>query len=231
MKQVIRPEITVVIELLKKQYGIREMQPHNDPLAELVRTILSQNTSDANSHPAFKALREKFPGFDQMLEAPLEEIERPIRGGGLARIKAQRIRETLREIKRKQGNLDLEFLKNMPVERAREWLVDLPGVGYKTASCVLLFAFGSPVMPVDTHIFRVTKRLGLIGEGISLVEAHIRLNEIVPPADVYEFHVLTIEHGRRTCIARRPRCASCVLNEVCRECQLSQRCVKEDGED
>jgi endonuclease III len=215
------PDIREILILIKRQYGSRQFKPHNDPISELVLTILSQNTADSNSRPAFQALRKTFPGYDQILEASLEEIEQPIRGGGLARIKAQRIREALLEIKRQRGSLDLEFLKEMPLDEAREWLVRLPGVGYKTAGCVLLFAFGRPALPVDTHIFRVSRRLGLIRMEASLLEAHCVLAKLVPPEDVYEFHVLMIEHGRRTCLARSPHCSGCILSNLCKGCQLS----------
>jgi endonuclease III len=214
-KAVNSPDIGEILKLLEKQYGKRQLIPHNDPVSELVLTILSQNTADTNSRPAFKALREAFPDYDQITEASLEEIEQPIKGGGLARIKAQRIREALREIKRKRGKLDLEFLKNLPLAEAREWLIELPGVGYKTASCVLLFALGRPALPVDTHVFRVSRRLGLVRENASLMEAHTRLAELVPSADVYEFHVLIIEHGRSICLARSPNCSLCVLENLC----------------
>jgi endonuclease III len=214
------PDIGEILGLLERQYGKRQLMPHHDPVSELVLTILSQNTADANSRPAFQALRRTFPQYEKILEATLEEIEQPIRGGGLARIKAQRIREALREINLKQGKIDLGFLADMPLAEAREWLVRLPGVGYKTASCVLLFALGKPALPVDTHIFRVSRRLGLIREGASLAEAHTRLAEIVPPADVYEFHVLMIEHGRRICLSRRPKCPACVIKDGCPGRQL-----------
>jgi endonuclease III len=209
------PEIQEIFEALKKQYGSRRFEPHHDPISELVLTILSQNTADTNSRPAFQSLREAFPDYNDILEATIEQIEKPIKGGGLGRIKAQRILEALQEIKRRQGLLDLDFLNDLPLTEARDWLTSLPGVGYKTANCVLLFALGKPALPVDTHIFRVSKRLGLIRKEASLIEAHKVLAQKVPPEDIYEFHVLMIEHGRRTCIARQPHCALCPLNLRC----------------
>lgn len=128
---------------------------------------------------------------------------------------SRRIKESLQEIKHQRGNLNLDFLADMPVPEAREWLKRLPGVGNKTANCVLLFALGKPALPVDTHIFRVTRRLGLIGERSSLEDAHRILEQIVPAEEIYEFHVLAIEHGRKICIARRPHCPACILKEVC----------------
>ncbi len=215
------PEIREILALLEKQYGSRQFEPHHDPVSELVLTILSQNTSDSNSRPAFQALRKAFPGYERILEADPEEIEKEIKGGGLARIKAGRIQAALLEIKRQKGSLDLGFLKQMPLSEAKEWLVHLPGVGYKTACCVLLFSFGRPALPVDTHIFRVSRRLGLIREAASLQEAHKELAALVPPADVYEFHVLMIEHGRSTCLARSPHCPGCILKDLCRSRKLT----------
>jgi endonuclease III len=210
-----KPSVLSIMESLEKQYGKREIKPHHDPIAELVLTILSQNTSDINSRPAFKSLTTSFPTWEQVLQAKPVELAETIRRGGLARIKASRIQQSLLEINRRKGTLDLAFLKNMPISEARDWLMELPGVGSKTASCVLLFAMGRPTLPVDTHIFRLSKRLGLINNNSSLRNAHIFLESVVPPDLVYEFHVLMIEHGRRICIARRPRCPECTLNPVC----------------
>jgi endonuclease III len=212
--------IREILKILEKQYGSRRFEPHHDPISELVLTILSQNTADTNSRPAFQALRQRFTSYEDILEASIEQIEEPIKGGGLGRIKAQRIREALRNIKDQRGKLDLDFLNAMTVPEARDWLISLPGVGYKTASCVLLFAFGMPVLPVDTHIFRVSGRLGLIQAKATLKEAHEKLGRLVPPAEIYEFHVLIIEHGRRTCTAQRPRCTQCALSPVCPAYQL-----------
>jgi endonuclease-3 len=210
-----RPRIVSIVKLLEKQYGRRELKPHRDPIAELVQTILSQNTSDTNSRPAFKSLTTAFPTWEQVLQAKLIEIAETIRRGGLAQIKASRIQQSLLEIKRRKGTFDLAFLENIPVSEARAWLMELPGVGSKTANCVLLFALAIPALPVDTHIFRLSKRLGLINNDSSLKDAHIFLESIVPSDLMYEFHVLMIEHGRRICIARHPRCSECTLNPIC----------------
>ncbi|MDD5701921.1 MAG: endonuclease III [Dehalococcoidales bacterium] len=210
-----KADIKTVLELLKRQYGSRQLEPHHDPLAELVLTILSQNTSDINSRPAFAALKQAFNNWDDMADADVDTIEGIIRGGGLGWIKARRIKESLREIKRQRGDLDLGFLAEIPFPEARGWLKRLPGVGNKTANCVLLFALGKPALPVDTHIYRVTRRLGLIEGKSSLEDAHRILEQIVPAEKIYEFHVLTIEHGRNTCIARRPHCPACILKEIC----------------
>jgi len=208
-------EITSVLSQLKKQYGYSEFKPHNDPLTELVLTILSQHTSDKNSRQAFKALKEAFGNWEDLLHADIEEITGIIKSGGLALIKAQRIQQSLRDIKHKRDTLNLDFLSGMTVPEAREWLKQLPGVGDKTANCVLLFALGKPALPVDTHIFRVTKRLELIGQKTTLEEAHRLLEKMVPADNFYEFHVLIIEHGRRVCIAQHPRCPQCILKNIC----------------
>jgi endonuclease-3 len=208
-------KIEKLLDLLIKQYGARRLIPHYDPLTELVRTILSQNTSDVNSRPAFQALKEAFGSWQEIIQADTETVAELIKGGGLGSIKARRIQQALLEIQRRRGKLDLNFLGRMPVPEAREWLKQLPGVGDKTANCVLLFALGKPALPVDTHIFRVSKRLGLIQENASFEVAHQRLESMVPAENVYQFHVSMIEHGRRTCIARRPDCPQCVLNLIC----------------
>jgi len=209
------PKIESVIDLLRTQYGRRYLEPNCDPLGELVQTILSQNTSDINSRPAFKALKANFGKWEDILTAHIDTIARVISAGGLGKIKAQRIQQSLLQIQQKQRKLDLSFLDSLPLTEARDWLKQLPGVGNKTANCVLLFALGKPALPVDTHIFRVAKRLTLLREQANLEEAHEILERALPPLDIYEFHVLMIEHGRRTCLAQRPRCFFCVLSQVC----------------
>jgi endonuclease III len=204
-----------ILLLLEERYGKLTLLPTHEPLAELVKTILSQNTSDVNSRPAFQSLISTFGTWEKILTADTGLIAETIKRGGLAQIKAERIQKALQGIKQKRGTLHLDFLADMPVTEAREWLKDLPGVGNKTANCVLLFALGKPALPVDTHIFRVTKRLGLIRNKASLEEAHQSLEKQVNPQDIYEFHVLLIEHGRKTCIAQRPRCLECILKKIC----------------
>jgi endonuclease III len=210
-----RPDIKLILELLVKQYGHRSFTPHHDPVAELVRTILSQNTSDANSRPAFTALMDAFRSWENIMQADTDAIAGVIKSGGLGRIKAERIQQALQEIVKKQGKLDLGFLENLPVPEARERLKELPGVGNKTANCVLLFALGKPALPVDTHIYRLSGRLRLIRQKASLDESHRLLELQVPPENIYEFHVLMIEHGRHVCLARRPRCLQCILQHIC----------------
>lgn len=209
-----------IVARLDDAYGIPEWRPHGDAVSELVLTILSQNTSDANSGRAFARLLAAFPTWEAVAEAPLGPLVEAIRPGGLAPTKAPRIRAALRDIRKRTGSFELGFLGELPLDEAREWLRSIDGVGPKTAACVLLFALGRPAMPVDTHVFRVASRLGLIGEraGKALMtaeKAHVLLDAAVLPEDFYAFHIGLIKHGRRTCAAQRPACPSCVLRDLC----------------
>lgn len=200
---------------LSRLYGRPSWRPHGDPLAELVLAVLSQNTSDANSGRAFMRLRARFQRWEEVLQAPEAEIKEAIRIGGLANIKAQRLKDLLAEVLERRGSLDLSFLAQMPLQEAQEWLQTLPGVGPKTAACVLLFGIGRPALPVDTHVHRVARRLGLVPESFSPSQTQEALQASVPPELVYPFHVLLIRHGRRLCQARSPKCPICPLLDVC----------------
>jgi endonuclease-3 len=204
-----------VIELLEREYGPREWQPGSEPVEVLIGTILSQNTSDVNSKRAFDSLLATFDSWEAVASAPEEEIAQAIKFGGLSRIKAVRVKQVLNEIERQHGNISLDFLNSVAMPEAKDYLMRLPGVGPKTASCVLLFGLGKPCLPVDTHVFRVAKRLGLIDSSVSIEEAHNLLQEQVPPSKVYQFHLHMIEHGRQVCHARQPRCGGCVLARGC----------------
>jgi endonuclease-3 len=184
-------------------------------LDELVLTVLSQNTSDLNCGRAYRAMRDRYPSWRQVLEADPGELVEVLRPGGLANQKAPRIQAILAELAASPHGLDLEWLAGLETDRAIAFLTALPGVGAKTASCVLLFSLGMPVMPVDTHIHRIALRLGLIGSRISAEAAHPLLTAMTPPARMLEAHLLLIEHGRRTCKARRPLCEQCVLLDIC----------------
>ena len=208
-------KIRQILDLLRREYGVPERQPCSDPVSVLVQTVLSQNTSDTNSRVAFQSLLASFDNWEDVANADVNTIANCIRCGGLGRIKAQRLKQALKEIIRKRGRLELDFLTQLTSSSAEDWLQRLPGVGLKTARCVLLFSLGMPTLPVDTHILRVTKRLGLISPKTSLREAHHALGEVVLPEDVYLFHILVIEHGRTTCQARYPSCQACVLKKVC----------------
>jgi endonuclease-3 len=197
-------------ERLRAEYGRPVLHPHHKPLDELVLTVLSQNTNDRNRDVAYARLRERFPGWAAVRDAPTSEVEDAIRPGGLAPTKAVRIQEILRAL----GDDDLSWLEDSPVEEGREYLCSLPGVGRKTAACVLLFSYGLPDVPVDTHVFRVGTRLGLFRPGASFEEAHDELLRL-SGEHAYEDHVLLIRHGRRLCTARAPRCAECPLRRMC----------------
>ena len=173
--------------------------------------MLSQNTNDRNRDVAYERLRERFDGWAAVRDAPLEEVVEAIRPGGLAVTKAPRIQAILRAI----GDDDLQRLEHEPLEEARAELCALPGVGRKTAACVLLFSFGRPDVPVDTHVYRVGTRLGLFRPGAPLEEAHDEMLRLARGSDPYEAHVALIRHGRRTCVARAPRCHECPLRRMC----------------
>ncbi|TET18360.1 MAG: endonuclease III [Dehalococcoidia bacterium] len=207
--------INEITRLLAEEYGNLSWSQHRDPLSELIMTILSQNTSDHNSRRAFDRLITTFGNWQAVAEANVEEIAQAIRYGGLAQVKAPRIKKMLDQISAQRGSLDLMFLQELPLAEAKAWLQGLPGVGPKTASCVLLFSLGKPALPVDTHIHRVAKRLGVIDSRASAERAHEILGAMVPAEDVYQFHIHMIEHGRRVCKAQRPHCHQCVLRQVC----------------
>jgi endonuclease III len=208
-----RRRLRTIRDRLRTEYGRPVLHAHRAPVDELILTVLSQNTNDRNRDVAWARLRERFPSWDAVREAPVGEIEDAIRPGGLAPTKAVRIQRILEAL----GEDDLCWLEDAPLEEARDYLCELPGVGRKTAACVLLFSFGRPEVPVDTHVYRVTSRLGLIRPGASFDEAHDELLRLVDPEDAYEVHVLLIRHGRRTCTARDPRCAECPLRRMCPE--------------
>ena len=189
-----------------------------DPLDVLIATVLSQNTSDVNSHRAFAQLKAKFPSWAEALAARPSQLASAIRRGGLAEVKARRIKQILREIEDDRGKLDLSFLGRKPVREARQYLTALPGVGPKTAACVLLFSLKRPAFPVDTHVLRVSKRLGLIPTNTTMERAHelyeMMLEEWMA-RDMLALHLGLVDHGRRICIARRPRCEVCSLFDLC----------------
>ena len=204
-----------VMEQLGAEYGPAEWEPRYGPASELVSTILSQHTSDINSERAFENLMATFGTLRAVADAPVEAIEDAIRMGGLAKVKAPRIKTILKQVWDEVGSYDLSFLGEMPLDEAKAWLKKLPGVGPKTAAIILCFSLGMPAMPVDTHIYRVSKRLGLIGPKISAEKAHDILEPMVSPEDVFAFHVYLIQHGRRVCKAPRPLCDRCVMSWGC----------------
>ena len=185
------------------------------PLDELVSTILSQNTNDTNRDLAFKALRMRFPTWEEVRDAEPSGVIEAIRSAGLANQKGPRIQRALQQITEERGELNLDFLVSLPLEQANEWLLRFKGVGPKTAAIVLLFSLGKPAFPVDTHIYRLTGRLGLRPENISAEQAHDHLAALFDPAMYYDVHLNLIRHGREICYARSPQCDRCSLSDLC----------------
>lgn len=204
-----------ILAHLKGAYGPRPWKCWGDGVSVLVDTILSQNTSAANSDAAYKRLRRQFRSWNQVASAPVDEVERAIRVSGLSRQKAPRIQQILRQLKADRNRIDLQFLTQLGEQEAYDYLRHFAGVGPKTANCVLLFAFGMALFPVDTNIHRIAMRLRLIPERTTADQAHDLLKPMIAPKDRYEMHVLLIEHGRKTCKALNPRCAECVLLTMC----------------
>jgi len=204
-----------VHQALLELYGNPEWRPHLDPISELVSTILSQNTSDVNRDRAFERLRALFPAWEMVRDAPVEVIEAAIRPAGLAQQKAPRIKSALAFITQEHGELSLDFLTEVPVDEAKAWLTQINGVGPKTAAIILLFSLDRPAFPVDTHVHRVTRRLGLIPLSASAEKAHDLLEDLLPPEAYYLFHLNAIRHGRQVCHARNPKCEICPLQGLC----------------
>jgi endonuclease-3 len=197
---------------LRLVYGPVYPRPHGHPIAELILTVLSQSTNDRNRDAAYLRLRERLPTWEAVRDAPVEEVEAAIRPGGISRVKSGRIQAILRAI---GEPLDLDWLRDSPPEEGREYLVTLPGVGRKTAACVLLFAYGLRDVPVDTHVSRVATRLHLLRPGAGSDEQHDEMLELTPPGAELELHINLLRHGRRTCLARTPACERCALARMC----------------
>lgn len=211
--------IAAICRRLEKAYGPVQAPDQKPVLDQLIATILSQNTSDANSGRAFQQLKTRFSSWDAVRRASAARITAAIRRAGLANSKTPRIKTILEDIYRQHGQLSLEFLRDMPAAESLEYLNQFRGVGPKTAACVLLFACHKPVLPVDTHVHRVSRRLGLIADGTTAEQAHQQLARHVPERLVLSFHLQLVRHGRRVCLARTPRCGECVLVDRCPEGQ------------
>ncbi len=196
-------------------YGQPVWRREMPALDELVSTILSQNTNDLNRDRAFESLRAHFSSWEAVRDAPEAAVVAAIRPAGLANQKGPRIQQVLRAITAQRGALDLEFLRDLPVDQARAWLTQFKGVGPKTAAIVLLFSLGLPAFPVDTHVHRVTGRLGLRPEKLSADDSHAYFEGLLPPDTYYAAHLNLIRHGREVCHALRPACEQCVLNNLC----------------
>ncbi len=202
-------------ETLLKVFGEPTWRNPLPPVDELVSTILSQNTNDANRDRAFNALRAKFADWESVRDAKVEDVVAAIRPAGLANQKGPRIQQVLRQITEERGSLDLSFLNNLHIEEARAWLMKFNGVGPKTAAIVLCFSLGRPAFPVDTHIYRVSGRLGLRPEKMTVEQAHPHLENLLPPETYYAAHLNLIRLGRETCHARKPDCPNCPIRRLC----------------
>lgn len=209
--------VRAIRDRLRMVYGVPLAQPHGHPIAELVLTVLSQSTNDRNRDVAYLGLRERFPSWEAVRDAPVDEIEEAIRPGGISRVKSARIKRILQAITdgSEDGELSLDWLPAKSVREAQNYLTSLPGVGRKTAACVLLFALGMHDVPVDTHVSRVSTRLGLFRPGAPFEEMHDVMLAFTPRGQELELHLNLLRHGRRTCHARRPACADCAVERIC----------------
>ena len=207
-----RRRVLALRDRLRRVYGRPSAAPHGRPLDELILTVLSQSTNDRNRDVAFMRLRARLPDWNAVRDAPLEEVEAAIRPGGISKVKSARIQAILREL---DDPPSLDHLAAMDVATAREELCRLPGVGRKTAACVLLFSFGMPDVPVDTHVARVGTRLGLFRPGAPFEELHDTMLALTPRGQELELHVNLLRHGRRICHAQRPQCPVCPLRRMC----------------
>lgn len=196
-------------------YGYPEWRNPLPPLDELVCTILSQNTNDINRDKAFEALKNRYASWEAVRDAPAEDVIETIRVAGLANQKGPRIQQVLRQISAQRGSLNLDFLRQWPPEKVHAWLTSFKGVGPKTAAIVMCFSLDMPAFPVDTHIYRVSGRLGLRPQNMSVEKAHQHLGALFPPETYYPAHLNIIRLGREICKARRPACDHCPLSDLC----------------
>ncbi|MFX1368570.1 MAG: endonuclease III domain-containing protein [Promethearchaeota archaeon] len=214
-EQVLVEQIQAVCDTLIQKYGEAISESKQPALDTLIRAILSQNTTDVNMDRAFKSLKEKYSTWEAVLAAPEEELGAAIHSSGFYRLKAQRIQSSLAEINRRVGKLDLSLLEDMNLDESMDWLTSLHGVGPKTAAILLLFHYGKPALPVDTHVWRVSKRLGILPENVNRVKAQTLLQEFIPQECLYSFNHNLVKHGREICRARKPQCVICFLQDNC----------------
>jgi endonuclease-3 len=211
MLSAMRRKLHAIRDRLRLAYGRPRLRPHGRPVDELILTVLSQNTNDRNRDVAYLRLRERFPSWEAVRRAPEEEVEEAIRPGGISKVKAKRIQAILDDL---DGD-ELEWMAEAPMEAGRDRLVELPGIGRKTAACVLLFAYGMRDVPVDTHVSRVGTRLQVLPEDSNFDRLHDAMLDITPRGAELELHVNLLRHGRRTCHAQRPACPRCALRRMC----------------
>ena len=212
-------------DLLIQLHGEIPRVPRREPMHELISTLLSHRTTEAQEARAFEAMMERFQTYEAIRVAPFEELVESIQGVNWPEVKASNIQKVLNRIYEERGALSIAFLGELPTAQAQQWLLDLPGVGLKTATLVLLFCFGKPVLPVDTHLHRVSGRIGLIGAKVSAEKAHDELLALLP-ADahvLYNFHIAMLRHGQKICVWKAPRCAKCPLAEFCDYFQETQK--------
>ncbi len=206
---------TPIAQALAELYGVPQWRKDTPPMDELVSCILSQNTNDTNRDRGFDALKARYPTWQDVVDAPVDELIDTIRVAGLANQKGPRIQDILQFIKAERGDYNIDFLGEIPIDEAKAWLTSLNGIGPKTAAIVLCFAFGRPAFPVDTHVHRVSTRIGFLPAKVTAEKAHPIMEAIAPPEDYYAFHINLIQHGRSICHARSPRCERCPLTEHC----------------
>lgn len=223
--EIYRERLRKVMDRLKDHYGVPERSDRSDPVDSLIKTILSQNTNDSNRDVAKERLDARFDTFEEILEADHEEVAEAVRPAGLGPTKAERIQTFLEMLHDERGEFSLDHVREMDVEEAKEYLQRFPGVGPKTAAVTLCFVFEMPVFPVDTHVYRVSKRTGLIPEDVSRERAHEILDGEVPDDRKFAFHINLIKHGREVCTARNPSCQESFLADMCRYCPC-----REDGD-
>lgn len=216
MSRIKKDRIASVLDGLENYYGEVKYASRFEPMDELISCILSQHTSDANSYPAFARLKQAYPDWGDMVEAGSEKIAEVVKSAGLANQKSKAIVKVLHEIKSRNGDYTIENLRQMSVTNARTWLESLPSVGPKTSSIVLCFSFAKHAIPVDTHVFRVSKRLGFISDLVNENKAHDVLLNLVSEMDAFRYHVLLIQHGRHLCKARKPLCIVCPISADCK---------------
>ncbi|GAB3198489.1 endonuclease-3 [Pontibacter aydingkolensis] len=204
-------------ELLNQEYKWRKLEPRRSHMHELISTMLSHRTNHKDEEMAYNTMLERFGDWEGIMNADFDALADAIQTTRYPEQKVPQIQRTLRMIKEERGEINIDFLEDMPVEDALNWLMKLPGVGLKTATLVLLFNFKKPVMPVDTHVFRISQRVGLIGAKATANKAHSILLEILPPepVELYNFHIHMLRHGQRICTFYSPKCEECVLNSIC----------------
>jgi endonuclease-3 len=213
-----RRRVYAIRDRLRRVYGIPILRPHGDGLAELILTVLSQSTNDRNRDVAYFELRERFGTWEDVRDAPVDLVEQAIRRGGISKVKSARIKAILAAVTDsgpEPGTLTIDWVAEGSVPAAQEYLCSLPGVGRKTAACVLLFAYGMPDVPVDTHVSRVGSRLGLFRPKAPFEELHDTMLALTPRGQEWELHLNLLRHGRRTCHSQRPECRACALRRMC----------------